>query len=441
MKRQHTNARTSFPALALALALGVVLAACGGSSGGGDGGGQSLSAPRLDMGLPESLTGGSTSTATASDAGSLRAGPQCDFNGAGSGDPFRNGYRMTQFLVSMAAAQTCLADFLMNEVTQLGAPTDGTLVALPSGDAGSPSHLSITTDTATQTTIRLYWDGNTTTPAMFLSWNEGSAATEGRLIATAAAMGGSTDPGAPDRMRLDFTYTDTEQKVNLYFAFPSTNPHMVSGFHIRVSKALDGSTPTYVALGRMDMSGQPMAAFDSNITNHISAAPTMLVFTISDADGQGAAIASFTDLGLGFDLGADGHLGYYLHTKTDKYFFTGGGASEWIDKALNSASLAGGKTTNSTVDGSVESALGLSAGTIGTCATASPNPDAACNALLSAIFADSNYVTEPESGSDPGDARSTVINSVTASDYLQSPYPPGFSSWSGVFEMSFTPSS
>ena len=63
-----------------------------------------------------------------------------------------------------------------------------------------------------------------------------------------------------------------------------------------------------------------------------------------------------------------------------------------------------------------------------------------CVALLNGIFTyGGGSGCEINQGSDPGDQRSTVIGAGTSTDYLQSPYPDGFTSWSGVFDKNYTP--
>lgn len=169
------------------------------------------------------------------------------------------------------------------------------------------------------------------------------------------------------------------------------------------------------------------------------------MYTVSDDLGSGAAIATFGDFALGFDLSvgfAGEHLGYYLFDKTDKYFFNAAGASEWIDKAITDGSYQTGKTSTAITDSIIESALSIVTGTdlTGTIDSCFTGSSVGCVDLLNGIFAGgSGFVTEVNVGSDPADERSTIINAITSTDYLQSPYPDGFTSWSGVFKRKFTP--
>ncbi len=149
-------------------------------------------------------------------------------------------------------------------------------------------------------------------------------------------------------------------------------------------------------------------------------------------------------MGIGFDL-TDvnlGHLGYYLFTKDDKYFFDATGASEWIDKTITTATLEdpGLRTSDATQLDTIEDALSLATDYFDTgCNTDGGD----CTVLLEAIFADGAYGQEADSGADPGDARSTIINNVTSTDYLPSICPNDATTCTydetDVFAQSFTP--
>jgi hypothetical protein len=87
--------------------------ACGDSTDSSSSKSQSVT---LDLGLPNSLTGGTPVSASlqSSDA-STRSGTgmPCVYLGSGDDDPFRNGYKMTNFMVSAVATWTCIADTLI----------------------------------------------------------------------------------------------------------------------------------------------------------------------------------------------------------------------------------------------------------------------------------------------------------------------------------------
>jgi len=319
--------------------------------------------PTVDMSFPSALTGGESSSGALTNALAAVTGednietrtsdgaPHCSFAGAGSGqDPFQNGYVMTKFLVGMVAEWMCMTDFLIGAVSTMSIPADGSILTIPEDpdDSGAPSGISVTTDSATQKTIRLYWNSDNTTPGMYFSWNTNGASTQGKLVITAAMMNDSNDSNAPNGMRLDFSLETASQTADLFLGFPAGNSMSVSGFRTQVTKNLDSSaTPVFTALGRMDMSGQFMSGFDTAIPG--TPPPTMLIYSVSDTNGEGAAIASFTNVGISFDFTSSslGHLGYYLTTKTDKYFFTSAGASQWINKSFTSATFEGGRTSNS----------------------------------------------------------------------------------------------
>ncbi|MCZ6729464.1 MAG: hypothetical protein O7C61_07120, partial [SAR324 cluster bacterium] len=68
--------------------------------------------------------------------------PNCDFGQ--ETDPFGNGYTMTKYLVSLSQSQSCLADFIIGQVTAQGTPLIGQ-GAIPTGEtaAGEPTHFQI----------------------------------------------------------------------------------------------------------------------------------------------------------------------------------------------------------------------------------------------------------------------------------------------------------
>ncbi|MCZ6842053.1 MAG: hypothetical protein O7G32_04390, partial [SAR324 cluster bacterium] len=226
--------------------------------------------------------------------------------------------------------------------------------------------------------------------------------------------------------------------------FPTGNSSGISGFRIQVTKDLDPTQyPTFTALGRLDMGAQ----FDSNYVAGVSGAtlPTLLMYTISDVNGIGAAIASFSGAGISFDLSSVllGHLGHYLFTKDDRYFFDGQLQAEWINKDFTVATFqdSAARTTNTGNLGIIESFLasqGLPAGYFAASCNATGDN---CEALLDAIFAGGGYGHEANFGSDPGDQRSTIINAIGAQDYLGSVCPGDVASPCPVetFDHTFTP--
>jgi len=131
-----------------------------------------------------------------------------------------------------------------------------------------------------------------------------------------------------------------------------------------------------------------------------------------------------------------GTLGYYIHTKQDNYFFAADATSEWIDKTVTAASYKGGKTADSSTDSYLDSALGITSGTTNSCGLGT---DTACVTMIQGIYTAGWSGQEQNSGADPADDRSTLVDAVTTDDMLSSVYPSGATSWDDVFEMTFTP--
>ncbi len=239
----------------------------------------------------------------------------------------------------------------------------------------------------------------------------------------------------PTHMRMDFRHDGTGKHSEMYFKFDDNNL-WGQGFRIEVEKNKGISTDgrVFTARGLMAMKRQ----FDE--LTEISELPSMRVYSITDALGEGGSMAQFVDMGIGLNIQSDNHLGEYLFTKSDKYFFKADtNASQiwdWIDKQITSSVYRGARTTP-TVGGTwipfspsldmVREALGLDADyfTNGKCESVGED----CNTFLNAVFRDGFAGQEQNQGSDPADWRSSVINNLIDADFLQSVYPQGYSDW------------
>ncbi|PCI27718.1 MAG: hypothetical protein COB67_07965 [SAR324 cluster bacterium] len=406
------------------------------SGDSGDSGTASITTPSLDMNAPDSITGGKQNASSnmlamsfAATAAATSDGPDCSFNEV-SGNPFQNGYSMTKFLVNQTSTWSCMSEFMMNAVMAMGFPTDGTIQSIPSdpSDSGGPTGVSITQNSSTQNTIRLYFNNDSTTPGMFISWNTVGNTTEGRLVLGAGMMSDGNEAGAPNQLRMDFNITSAQQVADLFLAFPAASTD-IGGFRTEVTKTLSDSS--FVARGRMDMKG----SFGADATmDSWTPKPAIMMYAITDSTGKGAASSSMAN--MGFPLGG---LGYYQFTMADEYFFTATGTSEYVNKSIPSAVYKEGRTI---ADASADSTYGSMFGLPGSYFQTTCNnvADADCDVFITALFSNDNFGQEQNSGTDPGDSRSTVINALTDSDYLSSVYPAGSTSWTGVFDMSFTPS-
>jgi hypothetical protein len=194
----------------------------------------------------------------------------------------------------------------------------------------------------------------------------------------------------------------------------------------------------YTARGLIKMKDQFLPA------PGISEVPDVQLFTVADGIGNGAAIEELQNMSLPLRLNDvnDNHLGNYLFTKRDIYFFEDDMDWEYIYKNVTSSSYRGGRTTPATsgtwvpFDPSLDmiiTALALDPAYFTGSLCAAVNDD--CNDFLNAMFRDGFADQEQNQGSDPGDWRSAAI---TTAVYLDSVYPNG-TDWSGAFEQSFTP--
>jgi hypothetical protein len=409
------------------------------------------------MDLPDSVTGGpQTITEYGSQAG-LRAarsgtGTACAFMGAEEEeDPFRNGYAMTQFLVSAVATWTCFADTLIEVAADV--PHDGTIhatdnqVGKPDYDPDDPTHYAVTDDGDTQTTMKFYYGYDRDTPPQaeadpqfYLSWiTAADGGLTGRLIIDALGLDPEDrDPEDPVMLRMDFGYDEALEEIDMFLRFDANNP-WAEGFRIQLTKDLTAGPleQVFTALGLMEMQAQFLPAAG------IGEVPEVHIFTVSDSFGNGAALADFRQLSLPLELNAAtfNHLGNYLFDKTDIYFFDEDMDWDWIAKSIPAATYRGSRTTPESggrwipFDPSLEmitTELDLDADYFFGDKCAQVDDD--CTALLNAVFADGFADQEPNQGADPEDWRSAAIADPGS---LESIYPNG-ADWSGAFDMELT---
>ncbi len=419
--------------------------------------------PTVSMSFPDSLTGGQVTTAGAGLVKPLfgphpmaGGGPSCAFQGHGSGDPFQNGFKMTRFMVGMVASWQCIADSLMEMVStavfQGFVPTNGTIVNIAdSSDPSGPTGIAVLADASGQKTVKLYFKGSTTSPALYLSWKVAPASTEGRLVLNITQMMGdpasdmSVDREGPTHMRMDFDQTGAAKSAQMYIAFdpyndfpdPSSwNNPWATGFRVNASKAL--SDNTIQVHGIMGMQRQFDTAYGVAYPFDV---PSLKMFAVALGSGSGAAHAVMADIGLSFNIGGGESLGDFLFSKDDTYYFTATGLAEYINKSIASpATYKGGQliVSNSTPpDTAAQVDLFLSTGTsYQNCIAVAPTTSADCATFLSALFnAGGGWGFEVNSGTEPSDARSAALPGTM----LTQVYPDGALDWTGVFDMTFAP--
>jgi len=461
--------KTSFPKIrnigprgfAIALVLGAAVFSAGCSDSGENNSNEPVGSSLLSLNLPDSLTGGTEASNHLSLASralnvaksgnvaksSSGVGEPCFYSGVEDDDVFRNGYRMSKFMISAVATWTCLSDTIIDLSDSV--PHDGLIQEAENDtlaanyDADEPTHYSVTDDSAAQTTVRLYYGFDRSmpptsgdNPGFFLSWNEAdNGDISGRMVVDASSIDPlDSDPEAPTDMRVDFDYTDTVKVADMFLRFDNGNA-WADGLRIEITKDLTASSlgQVFTARGLMEMKAQFVPV------DGITELPQLRMYTVSDRLGEGAAVAEFVDVSLPLEIDTvtGDHLGNYLFDKTDIYFFDANQNSttpwDWIDKTITDSQYRGGRNLVTMTTADIISFLSLSPTYFSGTECANPGDD--CTVLLNAIFTDGFADQEQNQGMNPMDWRSTAITSPT---YLVSVYPNG-SNWIGAFDFTFTP--
>lgn len=426
----------------------------------------SQSVPDIRITLPDSLTGGTALSQTKSAKDRLSsvhrsasANEPCLYLGEDDEDMFRNGYTMSRMMISAVATWSCIADLVIDvagyiEHDGLVHQSDNNREA-DSYDPEDATHYSITDEQDGSIVVRLYYGYNRDTPPtyqtqpdLFIAWieyDDGSLA--GRIVIDGEGVkkDALTDPEDPVMMRMDLTRDASSQQADMYLKFADEHD-LINGFRIFVQKDLNvyPLTKVYTAKGILDLKKQYLP------DTGVSETPQLQVFAVANQDGDGATIANFIDVAVSLALNAEleNHLGNYLFTKVDKYFFDANqnGEKPWdyINKTVTTSEFRGGRTTPAT-GGSWEPDFNPSLDLLilafqldsdyftgDKCAAISND----CNDFMNALFEDGFAGQEQNLGSDPMDWRSDELLSAA---YLSSVYPDGYSDWNGVFEPTFNP--
>ncbi|VAW99381.1 hypothetical protein MNBD_GAMMA21-2748 [hydrothermal vent metagenome] len=432
-----------------------LLAGCGGGAeSDNQSSAQTQNNVALSMDIPDSVTGGKSATIQSAvrAASSASQGAPCAYLGVEDDEPFRNGYQMTKFMVSAVATWTCVADVLIDISDWV--PQDGAIYetendsAAANYDREEPTHYSVTNDSETQTTIRIYYGYDRITPPgvgedpqFYISWNEAvNGDIDGRLIINGLGVNpDNREPEDPTMLRMDFSQTSTDETADMFLRFDNGN-QWAEGFRILVNKDLSANplTKVFVARGMIEMKAQFLPV------NGITEIPTVQMYTVADSFGSGAAIAEFQDVTLPLELNttSNNHLGNYLFTQNDVYFFQEDGDWDWVNKTITTAEYRGGRTTPATggtwipFDPSLDViVLGLALDPDYFTGAQCANLNDDCTDLLNAVFIDGFAGQEPNQGADPMDWRSTAVANP---DYLTTVYPNGVD-WTGAFDLVFLP--
>lgn len=423
-----------------------------------------ISSTVLDLALPDSMTGGNVSTTLpktevqaqkAMSSFSQKGNDvPCAYLANESEDPFKNGYEMTKFMVGAIATWSCIGDFLMAVSDYI--PHNGVVyesdnnTASSSYDPEDPTHFRVVDDSDTQTSIYLYYGFNRATPptaedeaGFYLSWTEAENGNiSGRMIISTDNLDQEHQSDDPELMRMDFQHSSEEKIHDMFLRFGEGNI-WADGLRIKVTKNLSANPAqtVFVAQGIMGMKAQFLAV------DGIDETPELRFYTVSNAIGDGAAIAQMNDLSFMLPLNFTGNnLGSYLTDKQDIYFFDDNQEADepwdWIYKSFTSAEFRGDRTTqetggtwlpfNPSLD-QIEEGLELGAGYFASnCAEVGDD----CVGLINAVFEDEGFADqEPNQGADPGDWRSDALQGAV---YLDTVYPNGVD-WTDAFEHEFQP--
>lgn len=450
MKKQHYL----YPIILLSAGL---ITACNESGEGAGSAGSVQENLSVDLKIPTSMTGGKVVLASRSEAGTQSRGTSepCSFIGNDDDDDiFRNGYETSKFMVSAVATWTCVADLLIDISSFV--PNDGNIYETDNDnnsadfDSDEPTHYSVTDDSDTQTTIRLYYNYSRSLPPIvgedpqfFISWNEAEdGEIEGRMVIDGTNVNpDDRNSDDPVNMRMDFSFNDVQKSADMFLHFDSNN-FWADGFRIQVTKDLAANPlqKVFVARGLLNMKAQFLPV------SGISEIPEVSVYSVSDSFGNGASVAEFSDISLPFPLNNNtgNYFGDYIFTKTDIYYFEDDMDWDYINKTVTSSEYRGSRTTpviggtwipfDPSLDVIVSGlALDTDYFTGSKCAVIGDD----CNALFNTInsFIDSFAGHEQNQGTDPMDWRSTAL---ATPDYLETVFPNG-TDWTGAFDFSFTP--
>ncbi|MBU2864278.1 hypothetical protein KO489_10515 [Reinekea forsetii] len=376
-------------------------------------------------------------------------GEPCSFNSVSDDDMFANGYNMTRFMVSAVSTWTCVADTLITLTD--GLPHDGAIVATDNVkgtegyEADEPTHYSVSDESDSQTTIRIYYGYDQELPptssdeaGFYLAWDSFLSDVSGKLIINSQFHDEVPESDDPVQMRLDFDFSESSKVADMYMKFDDAN-EWAEGYRIKVTKDLTAplSGKVFEAQGLLAMTAQYVPV------NGIEALPDLSVYTVANQLGDGAAVAQMTDLVLPLELTNTNHLGNYLTTKEDTYYFDSDSDWDYIAKTFTVATLEGGRTTAATggtwlnpFDPSLdmiaaELELGSSYFTGSECAADGDN----CVELINAVVEDGFANQEQNQGANPMDWRSTEL---MAPVYLDTVFPNGLN-WDGAFDQVFYP--
>ena len=306
-----------------------------------------LTAPRMTMDLPVSLSGIVTATPTNSKSGIqstrvLQAAEAvtdpalCEQYFDPEADFMENGYGMTRFLVGLSQSQSCFADFIMNAVVTNGTTwiNEG-LITLPlnADDPDGPTHVQIEQSGDTAQVWLYFATPEVALPAdlssvqtLYLTWTGTTPDTNGQYYMVNMPVN-PDDPDAPAGVRVDFTRTASTAENKIYLKMRDNHTGGLGGFRIDVSRTGVDTNASYTAKGLITFLSNPFPGTPTG-----TAIPNFAASAVVDSDGLGASIASFNNfaISLAFDNDSNGtidptinefDLGSYQFTISDTTYF------------------------------------------------------------------------------------------------------------------------
>ena len=338
-----------------------------------------LNAPDISMNLPVTLTGvvttpsALTSKIIKQDTFQIEtAAEDCSFPGASQPNWMENGYTMTTFLVGLSQSQSCVADMVITGVARNGSRLiNQGVYTIPVAErsAGGPTHVEIQ-ESGGAYHVWIYFNAAgeadlSLVQTMYITWSTLGTNTSGRFI-MANRPDDVNDPGAPNRIRVDFIRNSETEKNMIYMGFADGHTYGLNGFRVDVSKTGSGESASYLAKGLISLSGQ-LPNLTLQYSPETFPAPTMSVVAYAQTDGSGAAISGFKDFAIHF--GNDSYnLGSYLYSAENRTYFDSSGATKWqrftVDPAVyvNVSELNARKESVDVTLANVETLLGLNPG-------------------------------------------------------------------------------
>lgn len=318
-----------------------LLSACGEEPG-------HLDAPNVRMSLPVSLTGTVSTGGQAASSPSLTkdiannttaitaSDTDCHNNGANQENWMENGYTLTTFLVGISQSQSCFADMIISGVAANGATlVNKGLYTIPNPEVSGPTHVEIQ-ETGGAYHVWIYFNEAglaelSQVHTLYITWSTLGTDSTGRFIMANSPFD-VNDPGAPDRVRVDFSRGSSGDTNSIYMGFPEPHSIGINGFRVDVSKTGSADSASYLAKGLISLTNQLdlNGALQFSSESFAADTPSMTMVAYAGADENGAAISKFNDIAMhiGDELNTF-NLGSYRYTTEDRSYFTSAAAIEW----------------------------------------------------------------------------------------------------------------